>query len=551
MFERNNLENGCQVVNRPIALLILVAAIASSLQVQPIRADEPTPAVRVAKAPNMRDGRPVSSSNPRMAAPRRDNNEERLIGAGVKRPQEGAVRRASATGDVLPQPPRSQRPVRRSSVVPASAEVYEDGVVYDSSNQGDYVVEEGAPMAGPGGCSSCGDGGCGGTCGTCGPVSSGWGGCGIDLCNPGFGPGRQLCICLPSHGWAQMEYLGWWQNGMYIPPLLTSRPTVNGVETLVLGDEKILTDRMNGGRIRFGWWFANRPNLGIEGEYLGFSQEEQTETFRAAGAGPFLGRPFFDVNRNGPAAPNRQDIDNGSFSMLATTQFDGGAVRFRRALCCGSGCGLTPFTCNPVPTQSRIDATLGWRYFQLNESLTMNEVNNITGANPRTLNITDRFQTLNQFNGVELGVLWQGRRGYWSLDTMLRTSFGNNRETVRINGSTTITQNAVAQAPLVGGILSQNGTNIGGYTRDRFAVAPEFSATLGYQLTQRWRLTAGYTFIYWSSVVRPGDQIDTDLNPSFFPPRLNPTTGALRPSFAFRESDYWIQGVNLGAEYRW
>ncbi len=148
-----------------------------------------------------------------------------------------------------------------------------------------------------------------------------------------------------------------------------------------------------------------------------------------------------------------------------------------------------------------------------------------------------------------MGVLWQGRRGYWSLDALMRVSVGNVKQTVNIRGTTTSTVNGVTTNS-TGGLYAQR-SNINDYTRNRFAIAPEFGATLGYQLTQRWRLTAGYTFIYWSNVVRPGDQIDTDLNPNLLPPETIPFVGALRPRFTFRETDYWVQGVNLGAEYRW
>jgi hypothetical protein len=34
-----------------------------------------------------------------------------------------------------------------------------------------------------------------------------------------------------------------------------------------------------------------------------------------------------------------------------------------------------------------------------------------------------------------------------------------------------------------------------------------------------------------------GDQIDTTVDPSMFP---------TRPVFTFRETEYWLQGLNLG-----
>ncbi len=338
--------------------MILMAAIASFHQVQPIRAEDPTPAVRVAKAPSGRSGRPVRAESQRPAS-RAESNEERLIGAGVKRTA-GNVRRDTASSEELQAAARErgQRPVRKSGVIPASAEIIQDGPVYDAP-QGEFV-EDVAPM-GHGGCASCGDGGCDGSaCGSCGPVGCGWGGCGIDLCNPSRGPGRQLCICLPSHGWVQMDYLGWYQRGMDVPPLLTTSTAGTaqanagvlglGTTTTLIGDKDLMTDRRNGGRIRFGWWFANRPNLGIEGEYFGLGNEVFERVDRSTGAvgSQILARPFFNI---APAAGlAREDSEliafpnvvSGSFTVRAESQLDGGAVRFRRALCCGSSTGFRP-----------------------------------------------------------------------------------------------------------------------------------------------------------------------------------------------------------------
>lgn len=77
---------------------------------------------------------------------------------------------------------------------------------------------------------------------------------------------------------------------------------------------------------------------------------------------------------------------------------------------------------------------------------------------------------------------------------------------------------------------------------------PELGITLGYDFTCRLRATFGYTFLYWSKVARPGEQIDTELNPSQFPPGT--LVGAPHPQFVFHTSDFWAQGLNFGLEYR-
>ncbi len=79
---------------------------------------------------------------------------------------------------------------------------------------------------------------------------------------------------------------------------------------------------------------------------------------------------------------------------------------------------------------------------------------------------------------------------------------------------------------------------------------PEIGLTLGIRVTDWLDATIGYTALYYPNVVRPGDQIDTDVNRNLLPPEVNPFTGALRPQFHFVESDYLAHGLTLGAELR-
>lgn len=553
------------VVNRPLALLVMLVTLAG-----PTLAGEPTPAQRSSRG---NASGPLQASNARtnlIQDSTRKTTSSKLVGTSVR--PAGNSSSTTANDNRI----RKASAVARGPVVRTSAQVVDEGIVYESSG-GEYAIDEGF-VGGGSSCSSCGEGGCDGlSCGTscgdsCGMRStSGWGGCGIDLCNPGGGPGRQLCICLPSHGWAQMDYLMWWQDGMHVPPLLTTSPNspltpqtnagVLGLSTtsILLGNQNILTDRMNGGRIRFGWWFANCPNAGIELEYLGFNTLHFDRTDRSTG-NPILARPFFNIApESGFAREDSEliaypNVISGSMTTSVFSTLDGAAVRFRRLLCCSSGCALSHINCGPVPTQSRIDSTLGWRFFQLNEGLSLREdLQSLVTSEPGSFIIQDNFRTRNQFNGVEMGVLWQGRRGYWSMDSIMRVSVGNMRQEMIIDGSTVTTQNGISTTSN-GGLLAQR-TNSGTFVRETFAVAPELGATIGYQCTQHWRLTAGYTFLYLSNVLRPGDQIDGDVNPNLLPPETVPFAGAERPRFDFennfRQSDYWAQGVNLGAEYRW
>jgi hypothetical protein len=347
---------------------------------------------------------------------------------------------------------------------------------------------------------------------------------------------------------------------MNLPPLVTTSSATTtrsaagvlpGASVLYGADNNALDGSRSGGRIRFGSWFDRCPGLGLEGEFFGLGK--QTESFFQQSTGtPILARPFFNVttglqDADLVAFPN---VINGSLAVDVTSEFMGAAARFRRSLCGSTGCAYSPMCCTTVPTSSRLDGTFGYRYYELKESLAVRErsqslMTNDTGS----FDIGDRFDTRNQFNGGEVGILWQGRRGLWSLDSLMRVGIGNTHQTVTIAGATTTIENGTTTNYNTG-ILAQR-TNIGTYDRNNFAMIPELGLTLGYQMSRCVRLTTGYSLIYWGNVVRPGDQVDLDVNPNLFPPESNPLTGALRPQFQFVSSDYWVQGLSFGADIRW
>ncbi|MFM8174162.1 MAG: BBP7 family outer membrane beta-barrel protein [Pirellulaceae bacterium] len=487
------------------------------------------------------------------------------------------------TGNVRP----AGQPVRRAS---AMQEVIQEGVVHEgpisdgivhegtslhghSYEHGEVVYDEGSILhSGPitlgGGCSD-------GSCGDCSSCSVGTGiDCGIGPCTTCLQPTR-LCICLPAHGWVQLDYLMWWQNGAYLPPMAVTG-SGTGIPNLATGsvlygdgantdDDTMFNERRSGGRLRFGWGLARFPGIGIQGEYIGLA--DNTELFEEISNGsPTLGVPYLNATTGNeqmlgiafrPA--NAQLPHVGSIRVDGTSSFEGGSFHFNRLLCCNTSCAPAWWGCESVPVQSKWLGLIGYRYLQLDESLSM-QFNVNSPASPNGLNFSqttlDQFTTRNQFNGPDWGIQWSGRRGYWSMDLLMRTAMGVNRQVVSIDGSSThISNGPPAVTTNYDSGLFATTTNEGNYSRSRFAVIPEMGMTVGYQLTERCRFNVGYTFIYWSSIVRPGDQIDRELNPANIPAIINRNvttpTNPRKPNFDFVESDYWVQGLSLGMDYRW
>ena len=402
--------------------------------------------------------------------------------------------------------------------------------------------------------------------------------CGVYGCRRrnGCSPGARGIL------YARLEYLLWWADGMYIPPLVVEGEADNGDfvnAVIVHGNQEILDGSRDGIRLRLGMWLDDCGQWAIEGDYFGFN--EISSHYVNGGDGvtpPFVGRPFIDATTG---LDSVQDVSfpgiQGTVTVDATSQFESAGLRLRRNICCvagscdcgdgvGCGCGVGVGGCGSgsgcgsgirggrLGTR-RIDFLFGLRYSNLNESLVITEdLETIEASPPNTdILLRDRFYTENQFLGGELGFLWEWEHRRWSLELLSKLAIGNTKQKVSINGFT-ITDNHLAGAPAIktnSGLLVQP-TNAGDYSRNVFGVIPEIGATLGFQLTKRLRMTAGYTLVYWGNVVRPGEQIDLDVNPEFLDATLDGTEGPpFSPKFAFNETDFWTHGLNFGGELRW
>lgn len=373
--------------------------------------------------------------------------------------------------------------------------------------------------------------------------------------------------------WVRGEYLLWDTKGMYVPPLVISS-TVNNIDPVDLhlndngnlgatdpvrilyGGQQVNSDIRNGWRISAGAWLDNCQTVGIEGDY--FMLEDATDSFfrNSTTGSPILARPFYSVLTGlesselvaYPTAVNGV-VHRGAIDVDANTQFFGAGARGIINLGCNSGCGTSWWNGCPLPTMGRVDLVMGYRYLRLDDSLSIVERSTLNPGG--AFNITDQFSTQNTFNGFDFGTVIKHQRGCWTVEMLSKIALGNTRSQATVAGNTIITPTGGAAQQFVGGILAQR-TNIGNYQDDEFAVVPELGLTVGYQLNPCWKVTAGYTWLYWSRVARAGNQIDRNVNPDLIPEEANPpTTDHLSPRFHFVHDDFWAHGLRLGLEGTW
>jgi hypothetical protein len=354
-------------------------------------------------------------------------------------------------------------------------------------------------------------------------------------------------------GWVRAEYLLWWMRGASLPPLVTSSPPGTPIAnagvlgtpgTVVLfGDDRVNGDARSGGRITVGW-LDSCEKWGVEASF--FMLESKAPNFTASSAGvPILGRPFVDATTGQPAAQRVAfpgDV-SGTVAASATSGSLLGAGAWLRCNLC-TGCWW------------RLDGLAGYRYLHLGdqldvfERLTVTNPDNPSGVPLGTqIAVADHFATSNDFHGLDAGLDGEVRYGRLVLGVLGKLAVGGTAQKADIQGATTVTLPGSPAAVSPGGLLALS-SNSGSHTGGAFSFVPELGVRLGYLLNPNCQVSVGYSLLYWTDVVRAGDQVDLTVNPALIPPVSRPVSGPLRPAFEFQRTSIWAQGVELGLEFR-
>jgi hypothetical protein len=348
--------------------------------------------------------------------------------------------------------------------------------------------------------------------------------------------------------WGEVEFLMWWCEGSDLPPVVTTSPQgtpredagVLGIAgtSALFGGRREGNDLQVGGRVTLGIWLDGTHNAGIAGRF--FSLEGDVTRFESASTGdPILARPFFNVQLGAEDAflVAYPGVSEGSVSAKFTNNLYG-AETYARLMMHRSH-------------RRRVDLLAGYQFVRLDDDARVSSFS--TSTDPlasvsvgTTFDVFDRFRGRNEFHGGVLGLQGSLASGKWSAGGIAKAGFGNMHQTVVIEGSQTIALPPDPGTAQAGGILAQS-SNIGTYTRDRFAFVPEFTLYLKYHFTDCLSASVGYNLIWLSDVVRGADHIDRAVNLSQNP---GPVVGELRPLFqGFVDDDYWAQGLNLGLHW--
>lgn len=359
----------------------------------------------------------------------------------------------------------------------------------------------------------------------------------------------------PPHVWVRGEFLLWWIKPANFPPFVTTGPftelrpgALDSSETQILfGQRGMDFQDRTGGRFTLGLWLDDDQVWSVNASYFFLRGRSIGQGFSSPGA-PVLATPFFNTNSG------MQDSSLITFPGIMSGQVVIDAPSFLQ----GADINLSAKMWEN--SWFRWEGSLGFRYLNLSEALNINSVSLVQLADQfkgfgipfdgNTISVSDSFDTRNHFYGGQLGSRVEMDYKRFTLELLGKVALGVTHEIAKIHGSTFIdTSPAFVQN---GGLFAVS-SNSGRFTNNAFAVVPEVGMNLKFRLTERLQLFGGYSFLYWSRVARPADQIDTSVNPNFVP--TSTTFGAVgglqRPAFSFHNTDFFAHGANFGFEFRY
>jgi hypothetical protein len=353
--------------------------------------------------------------------------------------------------------------------------------------------------------------------------------------------------CFMERYWTTFEYLLWTtRDGPSTWPIAVSGTPPNGANPFtpgsvsLLGGKELNWEAQNGARFVVGAFLPGSNRVGFEATAAILEVKPLLRSLASGPQGlPILGTPFINeltgqvdsVLASSPGNP-------GSISASATNQ-----MYYIDINMVGNVLRRQYMTVNLIG---------GFRNFNLAEGLvvqhsgTVNTLGFTFQGAPIAVGtqtaLEDRFDTTNHFYGAQIGFQFQYRWRNWSFDMGNQFAMGVMRRSEELSG---FSQADGIRVP--GGVLVST-TNIGRRTDNEFGVVPQFDLKIGWQANPNIRFFMGFDFLYASSVIRPGNQVDPVVNPTLVPfrPEFGTAAGTARPGQLFINNDWWVTGLSWG-----
>ena len=363
--------------------------------------------------------------------------------------------------------------------------------------------------------------------------------------------------------WGSAEFLFWYIKNAPNSSLRVTTGAADAVNgggvlgrpstTTLFGGANLDSDEHKGMRVETGLWFDTDHSLGVESSYLflgGHNFEGYSAGSNAKG-NTVLSVPFFNTRTNAESAAlvAFPGAFTGNIHISARNETWG--AEFSAAA-------------NPYRTERcSLSLLAGFRYLEVNENLNLtinrtllpggqDRFNGVPVITPGdSIVIGDGFGARNQFYGAQLGARGEWHFGPTYIELVAKVALGDAHADIGIDGGTTLLR-TTGQAQTTPGGLFALSSNSGRSSRDEFGVVTEGRLSMGWQITSCIRAFVGYTFLFDSEVVRPGQLIDRAINPGLLPTsQFFGTGGPAHPSLPGTSTNFWAQGVSIGLAVRY
>jgi hypothetical protein len=361
------------------------------------------------------------------------------------------------------------------------------------------------------------------------------------------------------------EYLLWFfANSRTSVPAGANGPLGPGVNVLVPLQDPEHSSRQpfQGGRLALGCWLVeDNPwfvggirDLGVEATFFLVGSRSITAQNNQA---PNLVRPFSDVNN---------DVESG-FVVTAPGVASGGLTAFSQiSNLWGTELNLWKNLYYDCPgTSHSLSGIAGFRYLSADYLAQISSLSNfkpgLTASSPffplagDTLSVLDSFTTHNRFYGGQVGIVGQVQPACgFVLQAAAKLALGVTTEDLFIAGSQLRT---LPNGPTIssgGGVLALP-SNIGHFQRNEFAQVPELELRMLGRVTDHITLTAGFSLLDWTRLLRAVSQIDHEVDstqiPNFPLPRGTLPTSLTHPAVLFQQDNLLALTLSLGLEIRY
>jgi hypothetical protein len=355
------------------------------------------------------------------------------------------------------------------------------------------------------------------------------------------------CAPKPTLFHFEAEYLLWFTSKQKLGPLVTSGPLTDPVPgalgqphtTVVVSGETGDRNVQNGIRLNAGLGLDNAEEFSLLGSFFILQQTSGQHVVGGGSRGdptqPVIARPFFNVNAHLPDADPVvvPGIASGFVSVDTPRVLYGADVNLRYNYY--------------FEQASRLVFMLGGRYLALDEGLNITELSRDIpglGVPGNVYTLGEHWRTRNRFYGGQVGSEYSFRVGPLTMDLTGKLALGPTKRALDTSSGIQIVE--------ANGIVSTNANNAlyisplnaGHFSRTSLAFVPEAAFKLNFDFNEHIRLSAGYSVLYISDVIRPADQVDQNVvvQPVGAPALIPPPAALPR----LHSGSFWAHGLDAG-----